>query len=218
MKLKSYLLILSLNFCIISSITATANEDDYYSSDFKNASLQSCDNVFHKLEDKCQDMICRDILVNAWAICWKKSMNTELDKRLLQLKKSDPIQFHSEMALQKSFNESTEMLCSKDCGSGGTMKGIPYHFCLIDAYKYRAAQAIQINHHQLSVPEKGAFIPKSSHKKKPKDNKFYHAFAKMLCSMPSSIWAEGIIPPDCQKKVINELNKFEFTDDVCDLS
>ena len=101
MKLKSYLLILSLNFFIIFSITATANEDDNYSSDFKNASLLSCDNIFHKLEDKCQDMICRDILVSAWANCWKKSMNTELDMRLLKLKMSDPVQFQSEMALQE---------------------------------------------------------------------------------------------------------------------
>ena len=163
-------------------------------------------------------MICRDSLVNAWAECWRKSMNAELDKRLLRLKSTDPAEFNLEMALQKNFNQETQRLCGKSCKSGGgTMRGIPYNFCRVDAYKYRTAQAVMIDRNEFAIPMQGVEITKSK-KHKTKETKDYRQFAEQLCKIPESAWKHGKRPHDCQEKVIQELNEFQFTDNVCDLS
>jgi len=221
MRIKQYILAIAFYLCTLCSMKVGADVENNYATEFKNMALQSCDKTFHKLEldDKCPNMICRDILVNALAECWKRSMNSELNKRLLKLKNIDVAEFYSEIALQKSFNQATQNVCGKDCGSNG-MKGISYNFCRIDAYKYRTEQAIQININKLSVPMKEDIGLKESkiYKNKIKDTNFFNTFSEQLCKMPKNIWSEGNPPVDCQKKVFMELNRFEFTDDVCDLS
>lgn len=218
MRAKSYYLIIIFSLSALYSICGNANVDNGYIPEFKYATLQSCDKVFHKLENGCSDMICQDILVDAWTECWKRSMNSKLNQRLLKLKNSNITKFHLEMDIQKNFNSATEKLCGKDCGSGGTMKSIPYNFCRADAYKYRTMQAIQINKNQLSIPIKGYLTLSKSHKGKTKDTQYYGIFSSWLCKMPNVVWKGGNPPADCQKKVFIELNSLEFTDDVCNLS
>jgi hypothetical protein len=218
MKIKQYSLSIAFYLCALCSLNVAANAEDNYAVEFKNRSLQSCDTTFHKLENKCSDMICQDILANAWAECWKRSMNKELDQRLLKLKSNNNAEFHFEMVLQESFNQAIHNLCGKDCGSGGTMKGIPYNFCRVEAYKYRTAQAMQINENQLSIPIEKEAALKKSRKEKIKDTRFFNTFSEQLCKMPKNIWALKNLPVDCKKKTLMELDSFTFTDDTCDLS
>lgn len=202
---------------LISMQPAVADVDNQYATEFKGVRSQACDKTFHQLEDACNDMICRDVLVNAWAECWRKSMNAELDNRLQKLKTTDITEFHAEMALQKSFNDATQQVCGKNCGEGGTMKGIPYNFCRVDAYKYRAAQAIEINKNQLSIPVSNLTVSQSG-AQKTKETKKYDQFAQELCKLPKAVWKQGRPPVDCTQKGLQELNGYTFTDDVCDLS
>lgn len=215
---KPQILIIVFSIFSFLSSNVIANEDNHYVTEFRKATFQSCDKVFHEIENKCENMICRDILVNAWAECWRRSMNSALDKRLLKLKKIDTVEFHFEMDLQKTFNEATYNLCGKSCDDNGNMKGIPYNFCRVDAYKYRSAQAIQINKNQLTIPLSENIQPKKARKEKDKDTNFYKTFSEKICKMPKTVWGGGNRPVDCEKKMFNDLNSFEFTDDVCDLS
>jgi hypothetical protein len=204
---------------IFFAMSASANDDINYAHKFKTARLATCDNVFHQLEKTIPgDMYHRDFLVNAWAECWKRSMNAELDQRLTQLKKNNVVEFHAEMELQKQFNQATEQLCGKNCNGGGTMHGLPYNFCRVDAYKYRTAQAMQMNANQLSIPVQGNILPTKIKNQKSKDTKFYTDFITKLCTLPTTVWQGNHLPADCQRNAALELDGFEFTDDVCDLS
>jgi hypothetical protein len=218
MKIKQYSLTIAFYLFTIISINAVASDQDDYIKKFQNVALQECDTTFHQLEDGCNDMYCRDALVNAWAECWKKSMDNELNQRLLTLKSSNSSEFDREIALQKAFNQATHDLCGKSCGEDGDMKGIPYNFCRVDAYRYRTAQAIQINKNQLSIPIRENIEPSKSRQEKAKDTKFFNLFIEQLCRMPNDVWDTGSPPENCQNKAFLELNEFQFTNDVCDLS
>lgn len=224
MKIKQYLIVIFYLF-ILSSMNVFASDSYNYAVKFKNKSLQACDSTFHKLDVKCSDMICRDFLVHTWAECWKKSMNTKLNKRLLELKSKNISEFHFEMELQKNFNLAVRDLCGKNCNDDPTypgvgMRGIPYNWCRVDAYKYRTVQAIQINKNQLSIPleENMGLNDQNPYRRKVKDTDFFNIFIEQLCKMPKNIWKTGNSPVDCQKKAFLELDNLEFTNDVCDLS
>ncbi len=211
-----HILLIAFSVFIFLSNPVMANEDNHYATEFRKAKFQSCDTVFHEIEDGCHTMYCRDFLTHAWAECWRRSMNSALDKRLLKLKKTDIVEFHFEMDLQKIFNEATHNLCGKNCD--GNMRGISYNFCRVDAYKYRVAQAIQINKNQLTTPLKETIQPEKTRKEKDKDTSLYKTFSEKICKMPKTVWDGGNQPIDCENKIFNELNSFNFTDDVCDLS
>lgn len=217
MKKNIKLLILTFFIATLFSFTTSADEAEEYAKAFKSARHQTCDSVFTKLEDDCRDMICRDLLVNALAECWKKSMNSELDKRLLPLKQSNPAAFYKEMDLQKAFNQATQKACGKVCKNGQSMKGISYNFCRKDAYKYRASQGTQILKQALSIPTTGKISLKKSNKKN-KETMSYLDFIKQLCALPNTVWQDNQAPLDCQNKGLQELNEYEFTDDPCNLS
>jgi len=210
---------ISLVMIALFSMKVNANLNDDYFTEFKHAKFAACDKIFHQLENnpEYQNMTTRDYLVADLATCWRRSMNLELDKRLLTLKNQNVAEFHAEMDLQKVFNQATEDLCNKDCGSNG-MRGISYNFCRVDAYKYRITQATQINHNKLSVVAEGPFAIAQVRKDKIKDTKVFKNFIEKLCALPKSVWKSGNVPVDCQKEVYNVLNNYEFTDDVCDLS
>ena len=79
---------------------------------------------------------------------------------------------------------------------------------------------IQINRHQLTVPVKRIF-PLNEHssvKGKQQFTYYYKDFISQFCHLPDKVWLNKLIPSDCIKKAYDELNKLEFTDDVCDLS
>lgn len=222
MKVKKYYLIVIFYLFMLSSMNAVAH--DQYNHEFRSMYLHSCDTTFHKLEEKCSDMVCRDYLVDSLAECWKRSMNNELNKRLLKLKSINASEFDFEMNLQKKFNQAVRDLCGKNCldPSWPTvgLRGIPYNFCRVDAYKYRTAQAIQINKNQLSIPRKNnvELNMRNPYKRKTKDTGFFNMFTEQLCKMPRNIWNTGNTPVNCQEKAFSELNDLEFTDDVCDRS
>lgn len=150
--------------------------------------------------------------------CWKRNMNKALNKRLLQLKKTDFVEFHQEMQLQMKFNQATEAMCSRGCGESGSLSGTPKYYCEIEAYKFRTAQAIQINQHQLTVPMEQGFLRGKSGREKEKFTHGYKDFISAFCKLPENVWKNKLSQSECEAKAYNELNNLEFTDDVCDLS
>jgi hypothetical protein len=204
-----------LSIALSSSLVAWSDQD--YRKAFNGKWFDQCDVVANHLQAKCVDMICNGEITGAHKECWKKSLNSILDKRLVHLKTSDPAEFHKEMILQKSFNEAAQSSCGVDCGSDAHMHGIPYNFCLVDAYRYRTNQAKQINHENLQVSGNTAKL-RTSNKDKKKYTFFYKAFVHQLCQMPKEVWKDQVVPVDCENTALKELNSLEFTDDVCDLT
>lgn len=198
-----------------------AETEDASLIEFEHAQYMQCDEVYEKLQSTCENMICNDVLVHAYAECWKKSMNETLNHRLLILKKKNITQYHSEMNIQKIFNLSVEKLCGKSCeGDNETvgMRGIPYNHCRVAAYTYRTEQAKQINTHQLTSVINLNIRKINPNRPKTKDTHFFNDFIERMCHMPQSVWLNHTIAKDCTKKMFANLNQFEFTDDVCDLS
>jgi len=219
--MKNYITTIGALLSFFSFCNCFANINDNFISDFKAKSLSSCDATFQKIDTQpglCEDMFCRDILVNAWAECWHRSINSELDKRFQSLSKTDPNELQFEKNLQKKFDSAVQAACGKDCGSG--MRGISYNYCRVSAYKYRLAQINQINSNSFTIPSKYMFgLDKvKPNKHKEKNTYFYNAFIDDVCHMPNTVWKTGTPPQDCRKKSLKELSDFEFTDDVCDLS
>ena len=208
---------------LYGSLLSSAHAASSYEADFKNASHASCDEVFHKIERRegeCKNMICRDALVSQWAKCWLRSMNAELDRRLVGLKKSKSPHYEAEMELQKEFNSATEKVCGKKCdfGGGSGVKGISYNFCRVGAFKYRTTQAILMDKKEFMVPAGESFSLEKSREGKSKETAHYKSFLERLCKMPQELWKNKSVPADCEKRAAKEMDGFKFTDDVCDLS
>jgi len=163
-------------------------------------------------------MINRDIAVNKWAECWEHSLNSDLDARLLPLKKSNEAEFKIEMELQKTFKSALIEMCSRNCNSGGSgMKGISYNFCRVEGYRYRTAQTLEMSKSALTIPNTESLGAKKT-RDKGKETKYFKVFIQKLCQLPKNIWKDGTLPEDCEKKANTELDSLELTDDVCDLS
>lgn len=209
--------IITIIFIFVFPLACSARIETEYTATFKNASLQTCDEIFNKMSSGPIDMVSLDQLTYENMECWRRSMDNELNKRLVKLKKLNTNQFHTEMELQKIFNQATFNLCYRNC-EFGDMKGIPYNSCRADAYKYRTAQAMQIDANQLSIPVLGNLLPKKITRDKKKYTSLYTTFARKLCEMPKDVWKGSNTPSDCEKNVLADLNSFDFTYDVCDLS
>lgn len=201
-----------------------AQAGESFEAKFAAASNLGCDAVLKRIEggeDGYEETTrTRGALLKVWASCWKRSMNQALDLRLTKLKQSNPAQFKFEMGLQTVFNKAAEKRCSRNCG-GGTIGSISYQFCIADTMKFRAQQAQQIAEGRLSVSgEKNEFqLGKArADRKKKKDTKYFKTFVEQLCKMPKEIWQGGEVPESCESKATKELDGYEFTDDVCDLS
>lgn len=180
---------------------------------FKNADKEGCDYANNKAYSVNQ------IMVNeSWRLyhqCWKRSMNKEIDKRLIPLKQTDIHEFHKEMDLQKEFNQVVKLVCGRDC-QAGTLAGTPNFSCEVAAFQYRTKIAEKIFKHELTVPvyEK----VENRYKDKEKFTKYFKEFATKLCALPPDIWKNQTKPIDCETKAYEELDHLTFTDDVCDLS
>lgn len=161
------------------------------------------------------------IAVNAaWAEaqqCWKRSMNREVDKRLLVIKKFAPNGFHKEMRIQMAFNKATAALCHRDCEMG-SLSATPNNYCDIAAFKFRTQQAVQINNHRLTVPSENMFDVEKARKQKQKFTDVYKDYISKVCDMPDDVRENRADKQNCQKDLYQELNEYSFTDDPCDLS
>jgi hypothetical protein len=230
MKIHLHILAIYLFFIVLPNM-AHAQDDDQYNNAFRGATWSKCDDIYknlmnndpyHNVPNKCEDMLCNDQLTALLAECWKKTMTDAVNTRLQKLKQSNPKAFKDEVLMQKNFIDVTEKICGRDCESGGTMHAIPYNRCRIDAYKYRSLQAFLINKNQLTVPLQDKDLTLRtmwlSNGEKTKYTDYYQPFAIKLCQMPNNIWEKPEPFQHCVKDVLNELNGFGFTDDVCDLS
>lgn len=177
-----------------------------------------CDRLEQTTSRDGDGMISRDTAVNKWAECWEHSLNSDLDERLLPLKKSDKAEFSIEMELQKLFKTALIEICSRNCESGGSgMKGISYNFCRVEGYRYRTAQAIAASKNEMTIPS-GESLGKKTTKQKERQTKYFKSFVQKLCQLPKNIWKDQKIPEECEKKANAELDSLELTDDVCDLN
>ena len=124
-------------------------------------------------------------------------MESELDKRLLSLKKANPEEFKKEMKLQAEFNSAIldDFCTSSDwSATGGGTAG-----CYADLTQYRAEQAAAINAHRL-------VLTGSSPQTKLVRQKAL-GFAQGLCQMPAEVWKIGKAPALCEEKVLSEIEK-----------
>lgn len=209
-KFKVYGLITIFYLGLSFSMNAIAEEEGDLK--FKKAKFEACDKVYEEIP--CDNMMCNDYLTMQHAECWRRSMNSELDKRLLKLKSADKAQYDSEMQIQKSFNQAVANVCGKNCGDSNEptvgMRGIPYNNCRVEAYKYRAEQAKLINKNELSIERTGYGISGGA--------RAYNNFADQLCKMPVNVWKDHKASVDCQQNVLKDITGYRFSEDVCDLS
>jgi len=125
-------------------------------------------------------------------------MNVLLDKRLIDLKKTDPKAFKAEMAIQKNFNDAVKNFCSyyeKHCD--GSVCSMCIKSCFSAFYSYRMQQAKEINTSSLYI----------NAEKLPVDitRKIFSSFADSLCQMPESIWLKSSRPKPCSDKILSDI-------------
>lgn len=130
----------------------------------------------------------------------KDEMNASLDKRLLELKKSNQLIFKSEMKLQKEFNSSIAKYCGfykSKCE--GTVCSLCINNCYSSFYRYRKEQSDKINSSSLQLSQSSILHTNVK--------KYFTEFAKGICSMPEDIWKNTKKPKKCLEDILGDINK-----------
>jgi len=211
----------SLMILFIVLLFSSVSPASYSHSIWWAKSFGECDETLKTVEDKSEfcNMICRDHQIHQWRLCWEKSQKSKFEVWSNSLKKTNPEHFLIEKKRNKEFLKGTEVMCGKSCSGGGSgMRGISYNFCRTNAYKYRINQIDAMQVKNFDIPSRQAFPLRKIRKKKNKESQHYKTYLNNLCKLPNIFWKNKKIPKDCESKAFEELNSFEFTDDLCDLS
>ena len=132
--------------------------------------------------------------------CLTRVMHETLDRRLLELKQKDKPQFTKEMKLQRVFNELMHEACDGyDLGFGTGGKSA-WFSCQTLFARYRIVQAVQVEKGQLT------FAPGTARRTAKKAQEF----AKLVCDLPANVWQSAHPPPDCQDRVLAEMQTRVF--------
>jgi hypothetical protein len=129
--------------------------------------------------------------------CFRGAMERELDRRLVPLKRADPVEFHREMALQKSFNDALRETCDEVMmhePSTGDFRGA--FRCATFVIELRAAQAAAI------ADGRGLELTHAPATTLRRARRFRH-FAEELCAL--TFWRAGAPPDACDARVLGEL-------------
>jgi hypothetical protein len=132
------------------------------------------------------------------ADCTRQVMDDRLDLRLLKLKKADRKQFSAEMKLQKLYNQSIQEQCSLYEACGGASNARRASECRDQFHRYRAAQAVPINEHELTLKDG---VPQSD------ASPLRQQFAEALCALPKKVWAGDQVPDNCVPRALFELEQ-----------
>lgn len=172
----------------------------------KGKTIKECNDAVQAFSKKCE----QDILLStagevsfkvAEANCLNDLMNSELDKRLLPLKKSDPAQFKSEMKLQKAFNTASTKACTAYNACSGTMYKVTRAECGIYILQYRIKQIEQINNKGLDIARAKTGFKLDAKLSPIGEIKDY---ADLTCKMPIDVFKGGKILDNCSPSVTEE--------------
>jgi hypothetical protein len=171
----------------------------------KPVSVDDCVSAAKAQEKQCKTDECQSTNAQVSRLfdevkCLKTVMNSELDKRLLALKKSDQKQFKSEMKLQKDFNAGLDAACEafNSC-VGEDYTGVYRALCYVEGTKWRAEQAHDINSNQLHLSTKK---PKPTVLKGVSTIANVQTFVDELCAMPKDVFSDKHSPEKCKDLVL----------------
>jgi hypothetical protein len=163
-------------------------------------SAEECQEKLRLFESTCQEGTAQSTSgsVNrtfAENYCLQALLNKELDRRLRPLKKKNPAQFKSEMALQKNFNLAQSNVCYELNSCDGTMYRQTRADCILSLTKWRLDQATQINLGQLTLASTTGKVPDIVAKNELRQ------FIDLLCNMPAEIFATKAPAKACRDSI-----------------
>jgi hypothetical protein len=128
--------------------------------------------------------------------CIEHVLNTELDKRLLPLKKKNADEFKKEMLVQADYKKMADSVCGAMNSCDGSMYRITGTQCRLTVTNWRLKQAQDLNGPKIRLPavkEKSKFSDPD-----------LTTFSKSFCSMSDDVFA-GKRPSDCELRISNDL-------------
>ncbi len=165
----------------------------------KANSINDCSIEANKIENECNEdsISTKSQKLKIYAInkCVENFMNSALDVRLLELKKSHPTQFKIEMQIQKNFNKSIKDSCGEFNNCEGTMYSLTMLSCIRNLLEWRTQIAEMINKKSLSLVAES--------RKGRLKNQSVALFISEMCKLPNDVYLSKKIPDDCQNNLMS---------------
>jgi hypothetical protein len=171
--------------------------------------VSQCDDFAKQLQtdkSECFNEAWFGSAIGSEEICYERTMNKLLDKRLLKLKSNEPKEFAVEMAIQKDFNRAVKKFCAPDpeMAKAGSDRSSG---CKIAFFRYRGQQADLVNQESLK------FTGQLSPRFRKAISREISAFAKSICTLPTVVWKEKAVPPRCLDDALGDLAEHTLTKD-----